>query len=117
MDELYPWNSSRPIKISMENGKIFLSCSLSQPDVYIKSIIRNGMVQAEVSLIRINDINESSLGLSRWRYEFFILSDDRTPELTFFLFRYEDDEQTSILKADWIISAFGSTLIDENGIR
>ncbi|KAF8382979.1 dpyd-1, partial [Pristionchus pacificus] len=27
---------------------------------------------------------------------------------------YEDDEQTSILKADWIISAFGSTLIDEN---
>lgn len=37
--------------------------------------------------------------------------------MTLFLLRYEDDEQTSILKADWIISAFGSTLIDENGIR
>lgn len=28
---------------------------------------------------------------------------------------YEDDDQTLTLKADWVISAFGSTLIDEDG--
>ena len=31
------------------------------------------------------------------------------------LYRFEDDEQSIRLKADWIISAFGSTLIDEEG--
>lgn len=28
---------------------------------------------------------------------------------------YEDEEQSLTLKADWIISAFGSTLIDTSG--
>uniref|UniRef100_A0A914BUW6 Dihydropyrimidine dehydrogenase [NADP(+)] n=2 Tax=Acrobeloides nanus TaxID=290746 RepID=A0A914BUW6_9BILA len=30
---------------------------------------------------------------------------------------YEDDEQTLTLKADWVISAFGSTLIDSNVVE
>lgn len=30
--------------------------------------------------------------------------------------RYEDEDQTLTLKADWIISAFGSTLLDGEGL-